>query len=185
MANALSMNYSVKVRCITSPVELKNPFTGTAISTQGIWDTGATGSVITRSSAERLGLKPISRAIVKGVHGEKEVNVYYVKITLNNDRISLYTNVTECEELSPDKSNGLLVGMDIITLGDFCITNAYGKTTMSFIVPPQREIDFVKEINEQNKYEKMHETRIKHGDDKCPCGSGKLWKNCHGKVRFK
>ena len=44
-----------------------------------------------------------------------------------------------------------LIGMDIITLGDFTITNFKGKTCMSFRVPSQHEVDYVKDIGLQVK----------------------------------
>jgi hypothetical protein len=36
-----------------------------------------------------------------------------------------------------------LIGMDIITLGDFSITNHKGVTCMSFRIPSGHEIDYV------------------------------------------
>lgn len=39
----------------------------------------------------------------------------------------------------------ILIGMDIITLGDFAVTNYEGVTKLSFRVPSQRHIDFVEE----------------------------------------
>lgn len=185
MANALSIYGDILLDCITSPVVLTNPFTGEKISTKGIWDTGATNSVITKSSARKLGLIPISRAVVNGVHGEREVNVYYVNITLNNNQITLNTQVTECEELSPDHTNGMLIGMNVITLGDFSITNFDDRTVMSFVVPSQKKTDFVAEIKEYNRLFQIHESRIKVGNNLCPCGSKKQWENCHGKKTFR
>ena len=42
-------------------------------------------------------------------------------------------------------------------------------------------IDYVQEIAEHNKYKKIHEFNLaKRLPDKCGCGSGKLYKNCHG-----
>jgi len=185
MANALSKRYAGIVNCITTPVKLTNPFTGVTLDTEGIWDTGATNSVITQSTANTLNLKPHTRATVAGVHGPKEVNVYYVEITLNNDQITLRTEVTECEELRANHSVGMLIGMNIISMGDFCITNFNGKTVMSFIHPSQKDVDFVRDIKEYNRIMKMHEIWIKRGIKKCPCGSGKTFENCHGKMIYK
>jgi hypothetical protein len=61
---------------LKTDVTIKNTITGEEIKSLAIWDTGATNSVITKSAAAQLGLKAISMAKVKGVHGEKEVNVY-------------------------------------------------------------------------------------------------------------
>ncbi len=39
----------------------------------------------------------------------------------------------------------VLIGMDVITKGDFAVSNWDGKTSFSFRVPSLGEIDFVKE----------------------------------------
>jgi len=54
---------------------------------------------------------------------------------------------------SDDKQPQLLIGMDIINLGDFAITNAIGKTTFSFRIPSVQEIDFVPDAQENNMME--------------------------------
>lgn len=72
--------------------------------------------------------------------------------------------------------------MNVITQGDFSISNFEGKTLMSFRVPSLTHIDYVQEILDSNKYKLMHEKNLKaHRPDVCGCGSGKLYKNCHGK----
>ncbi len=129
---------------ILSPVEIKNSFTTAVINTQAIWDTGATNSVITQKTAQMLGLLPVGKTRVRGVHGVQEVNVYHVKITLHNKSISVNTTVTECCALSPDNSIGMLIGMNIITMGDFAITNYAGATMMTFRIPSLLRMDFVK-----------------------------------------
>ena len=182
--NALSYT-SNGIACeIVTPVTLRNPMTGAVLETMGIWDTGATGSVITRSSAEKLGLVPVSKANVRGVHGTKVVNVYYVNITLNNNQITLNERVTECDELSADNSKGMLIGMNIISTGDFSISNYNGNTVMSFRRPSLEHIDYVQEIKDCNRYFELHKIQSRHGVEKCPCGSGKLWKNCHGASKY-
>lgn len=185
MANALSINYDRLVNCIQTPVTLTNIFNQQQIHSLGIWDTGATNSVITRNAAIQLGLQPVAKTIVRGVHGEKVVNVYFVKIALNNEQITLTMKVTECEELSAKHDVCMLIGMDIIKIGDFSITNFDGKTVMSFIRPSQKKVDFVEDINEYNKILKIHEVWIKKGIKKCPCGSGKSFDNCHGKIQYR
>ena len=59
--------------------------------------------------------------------------------------------VRQLTELS-NKSNipgvDILIGMDIITMGDFVITNADGKTLFSFVIPTlNNKISFSKMIN--------------------------------------
>lgn len=132
-------------RNIATAVEIKDTLTGKSMQTKGLWDTGATGSVITKSTASALGLQSLGKRLVRGVHGVKEVNEYFVNITLDNKNITLNARVTECEELSIDRSIGMLIGMNVITKGDFSITNFRNNTTMSFRVPSLQEIDFLAE----------------------------------------
>ena len=108
----------------------------------------------------------------------RTIVVYYVKITLNNKNITLKTQVTECDELSPDNSVGMLIGMNIVTLGDFAITNYQGNTTMTFRVPSLQKIDFVAGINAGTQ---IVNDKIPKRNDPCPCGSGKKYKYCCGK----
>ncbi len=166
------------VDCIVSPVTLKDPFSSNSADTLGIWDTGATNSVITKDVAKDLGLKPVGMTKVRGVHGIKDVNIYYVNITLNNRDITLNTQVTECDELSDDNKVGLLIGMNIITRGDFSITNFGGNTTMSFRVPSLQTIDYVSGLRKGGQLVK---DKVPGRNDPCPCGSGKIFKHCHGK----
>ena len=77
----------------------------------------------------------------------------------------------------------VLIGMDIITLGDFSITNVNGKTVFSFRIPSTETVDYVQQ--EKQKVKAAHTPyvapKIPKRNDPCPCGSGKKFKNCHGK----
>lgn len=176
-----------KTNCIQTSVSVINPQNKNVVKTKGIWDTGATNSVITRSTARALGLVPIGITKVNGVHGVKDVFVYRVTIVLNNKNISLTTEVTECEELSGSHDIGMLVGMNIIGMGDFCITNFNGETTMTFRVPSLEKVNYVDEVAEYKRILKIHQAKVAHGikGDKCACGSGKIWENCHGKSKYR
>lgn len=179
--HAITRRYPEISNSIVTDLTISNPFSGFGEKSFGIWDTGATNSCVSESLAKKLNLQSIQKALVQGVHGTEEVNVYLVDIILPNDKIKLTVPVTECKELSDDKSICVLIGMDVITKGDFCITNAQGKTVMTFRVPSVETVDYVANINENNRYLLIHNQWIKHGNNKCPCGSGKLYKNCHGK----
>jgi hypothetical protein len=41
----------------------------------------------------------------------------------------------------------ILIGMDVITLGDFAVSNHNGKTVFTFQTPSQGLTDYVKQIN--------------------------------------
>jgi predicted aspartyl protease len=175
-----------KSKVIKTDVKISNPKSGKDIRTKGIWDTGATNSVITKSTAQALGLIPIAMANVKGVHGVKRVPVYRVRITLSNENISLETEVAECDELSGSHDTGMLVGMNIIGMGDFAISNFNGETTMTFRVPSLDKIDYESEINEHRRILGLYRLQLVHGivNPKCPCNSGKAWQDCHGKSKY-
>lgn len=181
--NALTIQSDKLESAIVSPISVCKPAVDEEIyfDTKAIWDTGATDSVITASLAKRIGLTSITKVPVLGVHGTQNANVYFVHIVLNNKEISLDLRVTECSELSSDSSIGMLIGMDVITKGDFTISNYNGSTLMTFRVPALERIDFVNEIAQFKEIKRRHELNIVHKIiDKCPCGSGKLYKNCHG-----
>ena len=72
----------------------------------------------------------------------------------------------------------ILIGMQIISKGDFAITNYDGKMCMTFRVPSIKREDYVAE---NEKYEKIFKIRSKNKILTCPCGSRKYYKNCHGK----
>lgn len=109
---------------------------------KAIWDTGATNSTITKKVVEALGLVPISQTWVQGVHSKVEKNVYAISLVLPNKVVIPFLQVTECDALSGGFD--VLIGMDIIGIGDFAITNLNGQTTFSFGIPSTRRLDFTK-----------------------------------------
>ena len=46
---------------------------------------------------------------------------------------------------APLHETDVLIGMDIISKGDFCVTNFQGKTVLTFRVPSCSEFDFVQD----------------------------------------
>jgi len=147
-----------------------------------LWDTGATASVITQKTAAVLGLKPFAKTMVSHAGGESPQNVYLVNFYLPNKVLIPNVRVTECQDTSG--TFGVIIGMDIIALGDFAITNFQGKTTVSFRIPSVATIDYVKEYND--KYRKPFIAKKLPGrNDLCYCGSGKKYKHCHGRSSTK
>ena len=138
-----------------------------------IWDTGATNTVITKKVADELNLKPIGMTVVKHAGGEDNSEVFLVNIGLPNKVGFMNIKVTE-GTLSGDVE--VLVGMDIISQGDFAITHKDNKTTFSFRCPPIGHIDFVKQTSQPPI---VAEQKIGRNDP-CICGSGKKYKKCCG-----
>ena len=139
----ITRSYKGVCNCIVTEVEITNNLNGKTISTLAIWDTGATGSVVTEKAAADLGLVEVSKEPVNTAGGLIETSIYYCDITLlGSCKIKVKRRVSECKKLSASEEVGMLIGMDIITLGDFAITNLNGKTVMSFRFPSLGRIDF-------------------------------------------
>jgi predicted aspartyl protease len=114
----------------------------------GIWDTGASGTVITQQVVEKLGLIPISMTEVLHADGKSIAEVYLVAVYLPNNVGYAAVKVTKGK--LPDGINAL-IGMDIICSGDFSITNLNGKTVMSFRYPSSVRTDYVEEHTRGHK----------------------------------
>ena len=138
---------------------------------KGLWDTGATGTAISEKIVNDLQLVPIGMTTVHSAGKAYQSNQYLVDVLLPNEIIVQQVLVTEALTFDFD----LLVGMDIITLGDFCLTNKNGSTIFTFQIPSVKRFDFVKELNNSRNVPKVGRNLP------CPCGSGKKYKNCHGK----
>lgn len=156
------------------------------VKTKALWDTGATNSVITQELATKLGLKSIRQIDSHHAGGTTRVNVYLVNIYLPNNAIVGYVQVSECIETVG--RFGILIGMDIIAMGDFAISNFGNRTTISFRVPSMQEIRLEKDClpvvaaiqkNTVTKQNTIDPNTPRN--NKCPCGSGKKYKHCHGK----
>lgn len=99
-----------------------------------------------------------------------QVPAYFVTIELPN-KIELDLRVTEGDNCI---GCDVLIGMDVISMGDFCVSNRNRLTVFSFRVPSIETTDYVRSFNQK--------VVGKAGrNDKCPCGSGKKVKDCHGK----
>jgi len=145
------------------------------LHTSALWDTGATNSVVTKSTAQNLSLKPISKSWSYHAGGKSLVNVYLVNIYLPNNIVIPNVRVSECDDSAGNF--GVIIGMDIITHGDFSITNVNNETTFSFRIPSLKTIDY--EVEQKTLAKKVN---VKVGrNDPCPCKSGKKFKHCHGK----
>jgi len=139
---------------------------------KAIWDTGATGSVITEKVVEELDLKPTGMVIVSTASGETIANTYIVNIWLPNKVVFDGLKVTEGKLQG---ENEVLIGMDIISSGDFAVTNYGGKTVFTFRHPSATRIDFVKNIRQERT---VKGSKKVGRNDPCPCGSGKKYKHC-------
>ncbi len=121
------------------------------VAFHAIWDTGASNTAIASSVTEKLNISPVSYTRVSTGGGEVHAPVYLLNIVLPNNVIIPNVKVTALKGIS---NCDVLIGMDIISLGDFALTHVGGKACFSFRIPSSRCIDFVPESNSHNR--KVH-----------------------------
>ena len=106
-----------------------------------IWDTGATSSLITQRVASHFGLISFAQSNINTPSGQFISNIYFVNMLLPNQ-----ITINKLRVLEGIGSNfDVLIGMDIITRGDFAVTNFASKTIFSFRMPSRTMIDFTVE----------------------------------------
>lgn len=109
------------------------------------WDTGSKMTTVSPTIIERLGIKRTREMRVNCVAGTSVRNTYKIDVYLPGGLI-----IPNVEVIEGDISRGdVLVGMDIIMLGDFAITNLNGMTSFTFRIPSESTIDFNKPNTKQ------------------------------------
>jgi predicted aspartyl protease len=103
-----------------------------------MWDTGANITCISRDVAMRLNLKSVGSARVASANGINDVTMHRVDVKLPNGLCFYGLKVLGCDLATED----VLIGMDIISQGDFAYSTAGGVTTFSYCTPALHPIDF-------------------------------------------
>ena len=100
--------------------------------------------MITQDVVDALGLQPVGERTIHHAAGTAEdVPEYLVNLTLANRVRVLGVRAVKGNFLA----GHVLVGMDIISQGDFAISNMNGRTQFTFRIPSRGSFDFVKEDN--------------------------------------
>ncbi|MDO6761749.1 retropepsin-like aspartic protease [Tamlana sp. 2_MG-2023] len=134
----------LKTQCgVSDAILLSNPSVNITVNQyEAIWDTGATGTVITSKVATELGLKPTGLVTSNHAGGSSQVPTYLVNIYLPN---GIRVQGVRVIEAVLSGNTEILIGMDIISLGDFAFTNVNGEACFSFRIPSIKQIDYVEE----------------------------------------
>jgi hypothetical protein len=107
------------------------------LTTKAVWDTGAQQSVITPYIAKELNLQPIGQIVVAGVTGKGFSDIVILTLKIPDHGIHKNLEVAVCPfNTDPDSDMQMLIGMDIISQGDFVLSNGDGYTLFSFAAPP-------------------------------------------------
>jgi predicted aspartyl protease len=112
-------------------------------------DTGATNTSVSNALAASLGLEVVDRCLVDAAGGTHRSNVYSIDVLLRS--MVNFVNIRATEFVKTVQTFDIIIGMDILMLGDLAITNHNHQTVLSFRVPPGAEhIDFVSAMYEED-----------------------------------
>ncbi len=115
-----------------------------AVRYQCLWDTGATISAVTERVVTDLGLPTEALIPIQHAGGvSADVPQHYVNLLLPNNVVMIGRPVAQL----PLTNYDVLVGMDIISQGDFAVSNLNGRTTFTFRIPSVEEFDFVGDLD--------------------------------------
>lgn len=124
-------------------------YNDSSLKVKALWDTGATSSCISDQVVSSLGLITTGKTLIKTPAGPKEVSTYLIDIVLPNN--VCVSDVRVCDSDIGLQGLDLLIGMDIIGLGDFSVSNYNGNTAFSFRIPSKQLTDYVLQLNIENK----------------------------------
>ncbi len=135
-----------KINRLISDVVVKNR--NNTVLVQALWDTGATITSISEQVVTDLALKPTGKTTLSTPAGSVDVNTYLVDIILS--KYARINDLMVCDSKIGEQGIGVLIGMDIITQGDFAISNFNVNTVFSFRVPSKEVTDYELEIRISN-----------------------------------
>lgn len=140
---AFTTHSKFRARELVSEVKIRSAISATIapIEFKSVWDTGATSTVITKHVVTQCLLKPIGMAQIHSVDASKLAYTYFIDITLPNNLEFRNIKVIETEQLGNDED--VLIGMDIISEGDFAVSTYQGRTSFTFRTPSIERIDFL------------------------------------------
>ena len=149
--SAFRLDFTGVARSLVTEVEIIDPFNDVnAKHFSGVWDTGATTTAISQAVIEALKLKPTGKAEVNTASTKETVDTYFIDVKICSGQVGIQKlTVTGARHLA---GCDMLIGMDIISIGDFVICNHGGKTMFSFSVPAhENKVDLVERSNKINK----------------------------------
>lgn len=143
------------------------------------WDTGASRTCIAQELVDELQLVSTGNQIAHTPSGKSIFNTYCVDLVLPNN-IGLRDVPVMGSEIGKQGID-LLIGMDIIGIGDFAVSCFKGITQFSFRYPSLCDADFGNNQVDGFKGTTIVKPPKIQPNDPCPCGSGNKYKFCCGK----
>lgn len=184
MGNTVGQSFTVAYHGLTNVLKVDVQITPNLVDLCNIksnnwvslWDTGATKTVITKRVVDALNLKPVSMGTARTPQGQYDAYLYYIDLYLPNKVHFPKLLVMEGQPADCD----ILIGMDVIGSGDFAVSNYEKQTTFTYRYPSCSKLDFVEHSYIEPIVKKDSPTAPAR-NSKCPCGSGKKYKNCCGR----
>jgi predicted aspartyl protease len=136
--------YNTVSRILTLPVKIRLAGTDGYYETQGIIDTGAIVSIVSKNIVKKLDVEPHSYQFMDTASEQKVITPVYRASIILGGQVEI-TNLMVGDGILPEDEE-CLIGMDILSLGDLAISHFEGKTCISFRIPSQESIE-LKEIN--------------------------------------
>jgi methyl coenzyme M reductase subunit C len=144
--SAFTIDYHERCNNLKTQISISNG--GSTIPGTALWDTGAAMSCISEAVAKQLSLVPTGMMNIQTPSSTKSVKTYLVNVELPN-----HLNVNDvqvCETDIGKQGIEMLIGMDIITLGDFSVSNFNNNTVFTFRYPSKEKTDYVPQSNIDN-----------------------------------
>lgn len=155
---AFTYKYKPIANRLITPVTISSD--GKSIEIDALWDTGASGTNISKEVVSSLGLVATGMTYVQTAGGIITSGTYLVDVLLPNK--VLISNVKVCDSEIGNQGIGMLVGMDLISMGDFVISSFGGTTTFSYRFPSKQSYDFVIEAKKDNIITAKKNKKQKH-----------------------
>ena len=151
--HAYTLSHTGLVNVLVSDIEITKRDEDKSIAFfegKGLWDTGATNTLITQKVVDKLGLKQTGTAYVNTANESAVLtSTYTIDIFIKgmDKRIPVIVTLGKVSD-----SIDCLIGMDVICLGDFTITHHKGLTVMTYRIPSLHCLDYVKEHHMANRF---------------------------------
>lgn len=143
MGSAFTTSGTTKLNTLKNEVTIQ--YNGKEIQVVALWDTGATNTCISQKVVQDLSLIATGKATMTTPSSQAdERNTYLVGIVLPNN-VKVNDHVVIDSDID-NQNIGMLIGMDIITMGDFSVSNFNNQTIFTFRIPSECKTDYVQEI---------------------------------------
>jgi len=98
---------------------------------RAMWDTGSNATILSTALVRELNPESFGKGGMIGIGGQSEGDTFLMHVSLPTDDVITYQEVYEADLRDYDA----IIGMDIITRGNFHLDCDHGETLFSFELP--------------------------------------------------